>query len=72
MDNFYKKPTKENPYVGLWDGKWRSISEALNEVVRLLESDEISKEVKVSIIPTAHELCERLKAEVFFEIPEKR
>lgn len=72
MDNFYKKPTKENPYAGLWDGKWRSISEALNEMVHLLESDVISKEVKVSIIPTAHELCERLKAEVFFEIPEKR
>ena len=72
MDNFYKKPTKENPYAGLWDGKWLSISEALNEMVRLLESDVISKEVKVSIIPTAHELCERLKTEVFFDPAQKK
>ena len=71
MDNFYKKPTKENPYVGLRDGKWRSISEALNEMVHLLESDVISKEVKVSIIPTAHELCAVENGSVFRSGAEK-
>lgn len=72
MNSFFKKPTEENPYAGLYMGTWREISNALSQMVQLLESDVISKEVKISIIATAHELCERLKAEVFFDPAQKK
>ena len=72
MESFFKKPTKENPYAGLYMGKWREISNALSQMVQLLESDQMPAAAKAAMIPAAQDLCDRLKMEVFFEVPEKR
>ncbi len=72
MESFFKKPTKENPYAGLYMGTWRKISDALSQMVQLLESEQMPNAAKAAMIPAAHELCERLKTEVFFELSQKK
>ena len=52
-------------------GKWHEISGALSQMVQLLESEQTPNAAKSAMIPAAHELCERLKTEVFFEAPQK-
>lgn len=72
MNSFFKKPTEENPYAGLYMGTWREISNALSQMVQLLESEQMSNAAKSAMIPAAHELCERLKTEVFFDPAQKK
>ena len=72
MESFFKKPTKENPYAELYMGKWRELSDALSQMVQLLESDQLPAAAKAAMIPAAQDLCDQLKTEVFFEIPQKK
>mgnify|MGYP007068531119 FL=1 len=72
MESFFKKPTKENPYGGLYMGTWREISDALSQMVQLLENEQMPNAAKSAMIPAAHELCERLKTEVCFDPAQKK